>query len=432
MLLCVRIPEPAMLPDQRVWEDLLDAFDALTPLIEDACLGLAYLDMRGIEGNLAQWPTRVRDCAESFGVPLRIAAGANAFCAYAAMWMGEGSTIPPGREAALLAPLPLDILGASLALDPNTLGRLQALGITTLGELAALPYGPFVRRFGRQAARWHACARGIDRRSFTPRPHAMAIEAATFGEGRVEDEAQVFFALKILLARVAATLERAGKRCGGLQLDVEIEDGATVAFNVQLAVPSAQERVLLDLLRAKLEGATFTAPIVGLRVRAVRLENGGEALALFGAEDLDPQAVAVTLARLEAALGEPARRARVRNAHPLEERFRYEPFVFTRYDPRALADCSADEVPPTSETQLVPQLRLLDVREIDVRIARGEPASLGNPPRAVRRCAGPWRVQECSLSEPIARDEYDVLLDDGEVARIYHQGAHWYLRGSYD
>jgi hypothetical protein len=30
------------------------------------------------------------------------------------------------------------------------------------------------------------------------------------------------------------------------------------------------------------------------------------------------------------------------------------------------------------------------------------------------------------------RDEYDVLLEDGMLCRIYRQGEHWYLRGAYD
>ena len=62
--------------------------------------------------------------------------------------------------------------------------RLQLLGVTTLGELAALPHGPFVRRFGPDAARWHDAARGIDRSPFVPRGHAITIEAAMLGEGQ--------------------------------------------------------------------------------------------------------------------------------------------------------------------------------------------------------------------------------------------------------
>ena len=81
---------------------------------------------------------------------------------------------------------------------------------------------------------------------------------------------------------------------------------------------------------------------------------------------------------------------------------------------------------------LVPQLRLLTVTEIDVQLRRGEPAFVGTPPQAVIECAGPWRIDVGWFDDPVSRDEYDVLLEDGELYRIYRQGTRWYLRGAYD
>ncbi|HKU81346.1 MAG TPA: hypothetical protein VJP76_04175, partial [Candidatus Tumulicola sp.] len=300
------------------------------------------------------------------------------------------------------------------------------LGIENLGDLARLPHGPFVRRFGPAAARWHALANGRDPAPFVPRGHAVAIEAALFGEGRVDDEAQVLFALRMLLARIAGDLERCGKRAGALGLDVELEDAQTHRFDVPLASPTAQERAMLEVVRAKLEGVTFPAAIVGLRVRAARLEDGGESLPLLTGDDFDPQIVAVTIARLEAALGEPVKRAHVRSAHVLEERFAYERFEAPK---RAVAGTAVAAAPAPAE--LVPQLRLLEVREIAVQIRRGEPALADG--HTVVECAGPWRIDlDGPPAQPIARDEYDVVLDDGRRCRIYRQGAHWYLRGTYD
>jgi hypothetical protein len=74
----------------------------------------------------------------------------------------------------------------------------------------------------------------------------------------------------------------------------------------------------------------------------------------------------------------------------------------------------------------------LAVREINVRLLRGEPGFVGSPPQAVLECAGPWRIEEGWFAAPLARDEYDVLLEDGDIYRIYRQGARWYLRGAYD
>jgi hypothetical protein len=79
----------------------------------------------------------------------------------------------------------------------------------------------------------------------------------------------------------------------------------------------------------------------------------------------------------------------------------------------------------------VPQLRLLEVREVPVQLRGGEPAMVDR--QAVRQCTGPWRIAERpSISSPVIRDEYDVVLEDGTFARIYHQGSHWYLRGVYE
>ncbi len=408
---------------RALWQEMLDALDAVTPLIDDVRDGISFLDMRGIPGEPATWMEQVREVLERWNMPLLLGCAVNRFASYAATWIGDGTVVAESEVARSLAPLSLEVLD----LDPGTHERLRLLGIATLGELAQLPHGPFVRRFGRAAARWHEWARGIDRTPFVPRGHAVTIEAALFGEGHADDEAQVFFALRMLLARIGSDLERCGKRASALQLQFELDDGERTTVDVLLVAPTASENDMLDVLRAKLDGMQFNAPIVGLHLRAMRLEEGGEELALFTSDDIDPQHVAVTLARLEAVLGEPALQARLRDAHPLEERFTYEPFALPKRD--------AFDAPITTLPAVAPQLRLLQVREIDVRVARGEPARVafhGNREQAVLECAGPWRIEEGWFGGGATRDEYDLLLEDGDVYRIYRQGARWYVRGAYD
>jgi hypothetical protein len=423
MLLCVSIAVDLLgdtTPATRLWEEMLDALDAVSPLVEEARPGLAFLDMHGIPGNARGWIAQTRDVLARFNCTMRIGAGPNKIAAHAAASVADGTICEPGTERALLAPLPLTLL----EIEPEIIERLRLLGIERLRDLARLPHGPFVRRFGTASSRWHELARGVDRRPFVPRAHAVAIEAAIFGEGRAADEAQVFFALRVLLARIGADLERCGKRAGALCLAVELEDADACDFDVPLAVPTAHERTLFEMLRAKLEGATFASAIVGLRLQALQLEEGGEEQALFSADDLDPQRVAVTIARLEAALGAHVARARTRDAHRLEERFTYEPFT---PPPRA----AYQECHPERSRRVVPQFRLLEVREVPVQLRGGEPAVVDR--LAVRQCTGPWRIDERPYqSEPVTRDEYDVVLENGTFARIYHQGSHWYLRGVYE
>jgi hypothetical protein len=404
-----------MLPVE-LWEEMLDALDAVSPLVDDVRPGLAFLDMYGIAGDVRTQIAQARCVLARFGYAMRIGAGPNKIAAQAAAHVADGSVCEPGAECELLSPLPLTLL----EIEPASVERLCLLGIERLGDLARLPHGPFVRRFGAAASNWHELARGIDRRPFVARGHAVAIEASIFGEGRAADETQVFFALRMLLARICVDLERCGKRAGALHLAIELEDADAYEFDMPLATPTAHERTMFEMLRAKLDGATFAAAIVGLRVQALQLEEGGEEQAFFC--DLDPQRVAVTIARLEAALGAGVARAQTRNAHLLEERFVYEPFKLP-------ARAMLEKTQPRSE--LVPQLRLLEVHEVPVQLRGGEPAVVDR--QAVRQCAGPWRIDERPYAQsPVTRDEYDVVLEDGTFARIYHQGSHWYLRGVYE
>ncbi|MFZ0032934.1 MAG: hypothetical protein WAK84_13805 [Candidatus Cybelea sp.] len=437
MLLCVEIADRDDGQGRALWEEMLDALDAVSPLVDDVRPGLAFLDVHGIAGGVRAQIEQTRNVLARFERVMRIGAGPNKIAARAAAHVADATICEPGMERELLAPLPLTLL----EIDPAVVERLRLLGIERLGDLARLPHGPFVRRFGAAAAGWHELARGIDRRPFVPRGHAVAIEASIFGEGRATDEAQVFFALRMLLANVCADLDRCGKRAGALHLAIELEDADACEFDLPLALPTAHERSLFEMLRAKLEGTTFAAAIVGLRLQARQLEEGGEEQTLFCAEDLDPQRVAVTIARLEAALGAMVARARTRDSHLLEERFVYEPFK--------LSDAGGDAVVNPSEgsesrsQRVIPQLRLLEVREVPVQLHGGEPAIVDR--QAVRQCVGPWRIAERRVEEPIlspstqlginsveGRDEYDVVLEDGTFARIYRQGSHWYLRGVFE
>jgi hypothetical protein len=330
---------------------------------------------------------------------------------------------PDGRIEAL----PIEVL----ELEPRAIERLHLLGVRTLEDLAKLPHGPFVRRFGKAAAAWHERARGIDPTPFRPRAHELQIDAATYGEGSAEAEEQVIFALRVLADRVCGDLERAGRAAGQLCLTFECEDGEVREIEVGFAQATGEPRTMLDVVRAKLEGVTFGSPIVGLRLQALRLEECGAVATLFGQNEPDPQALAVAFARLQAVTGSIPQYARTRSAARLEGRFLYDAFGAGASTGSAVLRQAQDDTVGKSKKP-VPQLRLLAVKEIDVKMRGNAPVHVQE--KRVLNAAGPWRVDD-GWFEPaggVMRDEYDVLLEDGMLCRIYRQGEHWYLRGAYD
>ena len=413
----------------RWWAQVLDALDAASPLVEDAAPGRAYLEMHGIAGGAAAWLRAVRGALAGFDLPFRIGLGPSRFVAHAATWRGDGLACE-GDAAAFVAPLPLELL----ELDVGIVERLRLLGVTTLGELAALPHGPFVRRFGAQAATWHARARGIDERPLRPRPRALRVDRKLYGEGEASSEEQVLFALRTLVGWVVDDLCAAGKRAGRLVLVLECENGESRELVARVAQPTAVPPTLFELLRARLEGVTLTAPVVGLRLAAEELASGGVALSLFATDDPDPDALGVVLARLDAALGEgSARRARTFDGPRIERRYALEPFTLD-----TLATRGVRAQPPPLHEHATLQLRIVEPRPVAVHVAGGVPRMVGTPPQTVVELAGPWRADEGWWSGAtgdgtrLERDEYDVCLDDGALLRIAREGETWSVRGIYD
>jgi protein ImuB len=405
----------------HLWEDILDALDAVSPLVDDSGEGLAYLWMQGVAGTPQSWMQQAREALAGFDLPFRCAIAQNKFAARAAALVEDGTICEAGKERELLAPLGTDVL----EMEADTVARLQLLGVHTLGDLANLPHGPFVRRFGSRATKWHRNAQGVDATPFLPRPHHLHIEAQLAGEGTAESEEQIYFALRILVSRVHDDLVRAGKRAGVVLLRLECENADTHSIEIRIAQPTSDRNMIFDLARAKVEGRTFDSPITGLWLQATQLEDGGVPATLFAGSDPDPAVVELAIARLEAALAKSPQRASVVPANRLESQFTYEPFAGMPAPlPAGVSALPATAVPP--------QIRLSNVREIDVRVLKNAPAFVGSPPQAVLDFAGPWRVEETWFEEAVARDEYDVLLEDGALYRIFRQGTHWYLRGSYD
>jgi protein ImuB len=424
--------------DARVWNEILDALDAASPVVEDDGLGRAYLEMHGIAGDATTWLGAVRDALATTSIILssskgaRVALGPNRFVAHAAAWRGDG-VVCTGDPAAFVAPLPLELL----AIENDVCERLRLLGVHTLGALAALPHGPFVRRFGIEAARWHALARGIDERPLEPRARALRVDRALYGEGEASSEEQVLFALRTLVGWVVDDLCAAGKRAGRLVLQLDCENGETRELVTRVAQPTAVQSTLFELLRARLEGVVLTAPVAGLRLAAEELASGGVALSLFAASDPDPDAIGVVLARLDAALGEgKALRARVVDGPRIERRFVFEPFTLEPLTGRRVLPCQPEDRPLANTATM--QLRLGEPRPIDVRVIDGAPRFVGSPPQQVVELAGPWRVEESWWSPatgegaPLVRDEYDVCLEDGALLRIAREVDAWSVRGIYD
>jgi len=154
---------------QRRFDEILDFLDDYTPTVEVGELGVVYLSLDGLslepqpfaEGLISSLHRRSGFMA-SVGV-----AGGRFVARVAARTTRSGlvRVVPPGGEAAFLAPLPVDHLPVS---DPMR-WRLGLLGLDSIGDIARLPLGAFQAQFGPEGKRCWELANGIDNEPLVPR-----------------------------------------------------------------------------------------------------------------------------------------------------------------------------------------------------------------------------------------------------------------------
>lgn len=139
---------------QRLFGQVLDFLEEMSPQVEPGETGLAYLSLRGAE-------TLISSLHRAFGFMSSIGVAGGKFPARVAAVTGRpgaSKVIEPGAEAAFLAPLSIE----HLPVDDGVRWRLHLLGLDTLGDIAALPAAAFQAQFGAEGKRWWELARGID------------------------------------------------------------------------------------------------------------------------------------------------------------------------------------------------------------------------------------------------------------------------------
>jgi nucleotidyltransferase/DNA polymerase involved in DNA repair len=166
----LRVPDA----DVRPFEPMLDALDDLSPRVEAVDMGVALVDVTGLE---PRWGSERRIAARAVALartvaPLRVRCGIgeNRWLATLAARLArfERPDAPAAfrvLERAELADLPLSVLPA----DPATSQRLALFGLTRMRQLAELPASAVGAQFGSAGERLQSLARGRDGRPIVPR-----------------------------------------------------------------------------------------------------------------------------------------------------------------------------------------------------------------------------------------------------------------------
>jgi DNA polymerase-4 len=150
--------------------------------------------------------------------------------------------VRPGEEALFLAPLPVRAL---VGVGPKTEPRLRALGIMTIGELAARTPEELVRQFGRAYGTylWEA-SRGIDESALVAERAAKSVSAEHTFPADTADRRVLWREVQTQAAEVAGRLREEGVLAGEVGLKLRYADWQTLTRQMRLAMPADDAEIL--------------------------------------------------------------------------------------------------------------------------------------------------------------------------------------------
>ena len=299
---------------------LLAASPQVTPV--NGAPGLWWVGASGFDGvggerELAHTLLRV---ARRWHPRPRVAIAGSCVAARAATWAGASfeenagdralvHVIPPGRDAAWLAPAPL----ALVPMDEELRAALHALGLRTVGALASLEASAVERRWGEIGLRaWRLAQADDARRPVLARVEthpAVEVELAT----PTATMEPVLFLVRAALDRLVRDLIAHGRAIAAVAITLTLDDARgpmgdgpphTVTREARTARPLARVLPLFERCRALLDTWTLDAPVIAVRVAIVAAAPlSGEQGDLLSAAWRDLGAADAALERLRTELG---------------------------------------------------------------------------------------------------------------------------------
>ena len=213
-----------------------------TPLVEQISIDEAFLDVTGCErlwGPASEMGRIIQQRIETeLHLPSSVGVASNKLVAKIASGLRKPRglvVVPPGEEAAFLAPLPVEALWGVGAVAAR---RLHDLGLHTIGHLAAMPKKSLVYAFGGQGATLYDRAHGIDPSPVVPEsPRRSLSREHTFARDVSEAE-ELEKTLLRLSDQVGARLRRHRLQGRVVGLKLRYADFTTVTRQMTLSEPT--------------------------------------------------------------------------------------------------------------------------------------------------------------------------------------------------
>jgi protein ImuB len=410
-----------------------------SPHIEETPPDTVIFDVRGLESLHGPPAMLAREIERRIGVPASIAIAANPDAAlHAAHGIRGVTVIAPGGEAAVLAPLPMNLLGAAFPerMSSEMAELLHLWGIRTFGEFARLPPLGVAARLGDAGVHLQRLAAGQGYRQLRPLEDPLEFEE----ELELDDPVELIEPLAFILARLLNDVcGRLGARSLAtneirlrLTLERSVENVSDHEVLLKLPVPMLDPRAFLKMLQLDLNGRPPVAAVLKVYLRAEPVKPRRTQQGLFVPSSPEPEKLELTVARLRHLVGE----GQV-GTPELRDTHRPDSFLVRGFAPRQAGRVAVLEAPAETAVAKLCLRRFRPPRYAQVIVVNRQPVRVMSPVvhGRVVMAKGPWRTSgEWWQPDAWNRDEWDIALESGGLYRMFQEinGGRWFIEGTYD
>lgn len=270
----------------------------IAPVMEDRGVDEVYIDFTRVPGGQRDGGRSLarliqKSIFDATGLTCSIGVAPNKLLAKMASEFHKPkgiSIVQPEDLQTLIWPLPCRKING---VGPKTDEKLQALGIHTIGELAAKDRNLLVERFGRSYGAWLLdAAWGRDERPVVTESEPVSISRETTFERdlhAVRDKAELGAIFTSLCERVAADLQRKGYEGRTIGIKLRYDDFRIVTRDQTLEQPVADAKAIRQAAGACLKRVDLTRRLRLLGVRVGSLRRLGEAAAAGPVRAAEPE-----------------------------------------------------------------------------------------------------------------------------------------------
>jgi DNA polymerase-4 len=262
-----RCPQGVFLPVngrryQAASRDVMEVLRRFTPVVEPISIDEAFLDVTGSAALFGDGETIARQIKaavrDEVGLTVSVGVARTKLVAKIASDLRKPDglvVVPPGEEAAFLAPLPISRLWG---VGEKTATALAEYAVRTIGDLAALPPDLIVRRFGKHGSSLVGRARGLEADPVHEGDPAKSVGHEHTFDVDTSDPEVIERTLLAMADGVAGRLRSAGVRASTVAVKIRDSRFHTITRQRTLAEPTDLTepifRTALELARPEVRG----------------------------------------------------------------------------------------------------------------------------------------------------------------------------------